>query len=737
MASSGSFSGSIHSGHYVLRVDWSQAKNISANTSNITANIYLVNDYNLNVGARTDNVCTIDGSAITFNSPAVRTTGTHLLNTVTKTVSHNSDGTKSLTISAVFYIRATISGTYYNSITASATITLDSIARASTVSATSVNMGATSAISIARASSAFTHTLTYTFGSASGTIATKTTATSLSWTPPMTLANQIPNSVSGTCTITCSTYNGNTLIGSKSCTLTLSVPSSVRPTVTALLGSRVDGDVPSSWGIYVQSKSKCSLSIYSPSGSYGSTIKSYSISGGGYSATASTMTTGFLNYSGSITFTATVTDSRGRVSAPVTLTITVYPYSSPFFNGYSTYRATSDGTYSDSGTCVSALARYGYYSCNGKNSVYCYAFYRQSGTSQWTYGGSVLSGEQLVFGGGNITTDYSWEIMYQLSDSFTTVSIVDTIPTASVVMDFKRGGYGVAVGKVAEDSFCFEVSENWNVKVYGMLLGAYIRFVAGAASSSQIAFAQCSTDAATQLKVATSSSSFTLTAGTIVAVKFTNTNAYNMPQLNVNNTGAKYIVSYANYIPAPYSWKPGQTVLFVYDGTFYVGIDQSTATTAYYGITKLYGGVDSTSVDLAATASAVKAAYDRNSWPSISLTSPLAIAYGGTGSTYAAGARANLGITATSLYWGTLTTGSTTFSLNYKVFVIIGQPSSSSARAAVCIPASVISTAAVAYQFADESNYYSFNLSYSGSTVTLAFKGRSSTGQILRIFGIN
>ncbi len=210
-----------------------------------------------------------------------------------------------------------------------------------------------------------------------------------------------------------------------------------------------------------------------------------------------------------------------------------------------------------------------------------------------------------------------------------------------------------------------------------------------------------------------------------------------MPQLNVNNTGAKYIVSYANYIPAPYSWKPGQTVLFVYDGTFYVGIDQSTATTTYYGITKLYGGVDSTSVDLAATASAVKAAYDRNSWPSISLTSPLAIAYGGTGSTYAAGARANLGITATSLYWGTLTTGSTTFSLNYKVFVIIGQPTSSSARAAVCIPASVISTAAVAYQFADESNYYSFNLSYSGSTVTLAFKGRSSTGRILRIFGIN
>ena len=39
MASSGSFSGSIVSGHYQLRVDWSQAQNVSANTSTITAKI--------------------------------------------------------------------------------------------------------------------------------------------------------------------------------------------------------------------------------------------------------------------------------------------------------------------------------------------------------------------------------------------------------------------------------------------------------------------------------------------------------------------------------------------------------------------------------------------------------------------------------------------------------------------------------------------------------------------------
>ena len=179
MASSGSFSGSIRDGHYKLRVDWSQSKNVSVNTSTVTCKLYLVNDWSLNISGRSDNTCTIDGSAQTFSSPAISTTGTHLLGTVSRTVNHASDGSKSLTISAVFQIRATLSGTYYGTISASANITLDSIPRASSVSATNMTMGSAGTITISRASSSFTHTLTYSFGNTSGTIITKTTATSV------------------------------------------------------------------------------------------------------------------------------------------------------------------------------------------------------------------------------------------------------------------------------------------------------------------------------------------------------------------------------------------------------------------------------------------------------------------------------------------------------------------------------------------------------------------------------
>lgn len=475
MASSGSFSGSIHSGHYVLRVDWTQAKNVSANTSTITANIYLVNDWSLSISGRSDNSITIDGTAQTFASPSIGSTGTHLLGTVSQTVNHASDGSKSLTISAVFNIRATLSGTYYGSITASATITLDSIPRASSVSAANATMGAATSISISRASSSFTHTLTYTFGSATGTIATKTTATSVSWTPPVSLASQIPKAVTGTCTITCTTYNGSTNIGSKTCTLTLTVPASVKPTITSLTAARVDGDVPSSWGIYVQTKSKATLTINGASGSYGSTITAYSISGGGYTSTASSFTTGFLNSSGTITFSATVTDSRGRTSAAATVSITVQAYAPPSFQSYLSQRCLSNGTVNEDGTYIRGLLTFQFSSCGGKNTVSGSIKYKRTTVSTWeAVSAAFTSGAAVVFGSGGISTEYSYDVQYTLTDAFSSVSIQDIISTAAVVMDFKQGGKGVAVGKVAEKDNCFEVSEDWDVRVYGKLLKEYI-----------------------------------------------------------------------------------------------------------------------------------------------------------------------------------------------------------------------------------------------------------------------
>ena len=479
MASGGSFSNSIVSGHYKLKVDWSQAQDVSANTSTVTCKMYLINDWSIGIGSRA-NTCTIGGTAKSFTSPALSGTGTHTLGTVSQSVSHSSDGTKSITISAVFKIQATLNGSYYEQIAASATVTLNTIPRASSVSGKAAVMGQESTVTVTRASSSFTHTLKYSFGSVTKTFATKTDAVSVAWTPPLSLASQVPDAVSGTCTITCVTYSGDTKIGTKTCTLKLSVPASVKPSIGSLTAEHIDGTVPSSWGIYVQSKSKAKLTVNGAAGSYGSTIASYSISGGGFSSNASSFTTGYLNSYGSITFTATVTDSRGRVSAAASVTVTVERYFVPYFESYSSQRCISSGALSDDGTYVLANALYNRAPCANNNTVTRTIHYKRSADSVWTNAGVIFSsGVPAVFGGGWISTEYSYDIRYTVTDAFHTVSVTDIVTTAAVVMDFRSGGKGLAVGKVSETDNCFEVSEDWDVKVYGKLLKDYISAIAG------------------------------------------------------------------------------------------------------------------------------------------------------------------------------------------------------------------------------------------------------------------
>lgn len=386
-------------------------------------------------------------------------------------ISGNADGSKSVTIAFNFsgYTTDGRGANGFNTVT-SQTVSLYTIPRKSSASMGAATMGSASTISITRASSSFTHTLTYAFGSASGTISTKTSATSVSWTPPLTLANQVPNSTSGTVAITCYTYNGSTLIGSTTCTATLSVPASVKPSFTSLMASRVDGSVPSSWGIYVQGKSKATISIGGATGSYGSTISAYSITGGGYSSTSSSFTTGFLTSTGTITFTGKVMDSRGRWSAERTVSIYVVAYSPPTASGYSVQRCNSSGTVTANGTYGKGQVTFAYSSCSSKNTVTTKTYYKRSSASSYTDASkSFTSGTAFVFGGGNLSVDYTYDIKFEITDAFGTVSVVLTLSTAAVLMDFKAGGTGIGIGKVSETDNLLDCA--FNAKFRGMVSG--------------------------------------------------------------------------------------------------------------------------------------------------------------------------------------------------------------------------------------------------------------------------
>lgn len=112
------------------------------------------------------------------------------------------------------------------------------------------------------------------------------------------------------------------------------------------------------------------------------------------------------------------------------------------------------------------------------------------------------------------------------------------------------------------------------------------------------------------------------------------------------------------------------------------------------------------------------------------------ISKGGTGGTTAAAARTNLGITCTSLYSGSLSSGSTTFNYgNYKAYIIVGNPTTSASKMSIIVPKGMITTSDVSWQIADEGYFRVFKLKYSGTTVTMTIG--NGYGSITNVYGIN
>lgn len=114
----------------------------------------------------------------------------------------------------------------------------------------------------------------------------------------------------------------------------------------------------------------------------------------------------------------------------------------------------------------------------------------------------------------------------------------------------------------------------------------------------------------TDKMVTTVTGDFVLIPGNIIRVKFDNGTSTSITRLSVDGTEATNVSNVGSGGSTSYMWSPGEVVDFVYDGNVYIMSDGGTATTTYYGATKLSSSTSSTSTSLAATPSAVKSAYD-------------------------------------------------------------------------------------------------------------------------------
>lgn len=465
MALNGSFTGSILSGNYKLRIEWSATQNIAANTSKVTAVMYLVqaSSWGLSIASRTDNTTTINGTAYTWTSPAINNSGgkTTKLATVTSgNIAHNADGSKSITISSVFNLRATISGTYRSTITASATINLTDIPRATqpTLSTTSANMGAVVTISTPRAASSLTHTLTYALISGGNTLTSGNIAsgvgTSYAWTVP-DLASYLPNDTQATALITCATKSGTKTVGTKTARLTVKVPASVVPPQPTLAIAEATDGLAAQFGAYIQSKSKLAVSV-AATGIKGSTIKAYQTTLEGKTYTGSSFTSGTLTGKGSIKLVTKVKDSRGRWSAARETTVTVLAYSTPQIQTLVARRANSAGAADEEGTYLALTYKYSVTSLNSKNTASVTIDYKKSTDTSWTTLTtlSALSGNTVYKPASpTFDIDYQYDVRLTVKDWFNTSrSYTTQLPSGVVILDIKADGSGLAFFKTADQA---------------------------------------------------------------------------------------------------------------------------------------------------------------------------------------------------------------------------------------------------------------------------------------------
>lgn len=460
MALSGSFTTGETQGLSNIYVEgvWSATQDISANQSRITLSAYL---WHWELSNRVQPLTlTVDGQTFTLDAPAINTGDVWqrtFLGSHTFTVSHAGDGTKTVSMSVDYNAKITYSGKDLQHIAQSASgIALDTIPRASAFSTVpaSVTAGNSLSVGITPASAAFNHKLLIRAGTQSYTVTMAAGVKTASYTIPTAWANEFPTSMSGTGKLTLETYNGSAKIGTAETSWTLAVPAY---SMTASLSSAISGNsTAASWGTYIKGLTKAELTGSSAT-SYGASIRSLSISGGGFSQSAAGgslhFTTGYLNTAGSISFVLTASDSRGK-SVSKSVTISVWDYAQPSLSSVNTFRSDASKNANPSGTYITAAATYGCSSVNGKNKITAATVqYKLVTASSYTAGiTSLVSGTPTAFGAGKIDVNASYDVLYTIQDALGgKATATASIPTQEVPLSFYPRNKGVTVGGVAEE----------------------------------------------------------------------------------------------------------------------------------------------------------------------------------------------------------------------------------------------------------------------------------------------
>lgn len=422
MANSGTIDGAGGYGGIKIRIKWSvNSQSTSNNSSNVNVGVYIVLPSSWHVYSLMRGSYTVNGETRNINIGSKDYyAGETLLASDNFTIYHNDDGTKSFNMSATVTSGWSALGTMP---TASGTGSLPTIPRASQPSintypnnSPNFNIGDKITIHMNRASSSFTHTVKINYGSTSKTIATGVTNSCTFDTS--TIANAlyalIPNSNTYSNTISVTTYNGSTNIGTKTCPYNAKVVNA-NPTFSAayLDSNATTAGITGNNQIIVRNKSTLRINITNAAAQKSATLKTAkcvilgSAVTANISGTSVTLNVGAINTSQNTTASVTVTDSRGN-STTKTLNITIADWQAP--SAIITAKR-HDNYYSETDINVDA----NYSSVDGKNTITIQVRTQKQGDSSWSAYQILEDNVTAVL---DLDNEYAWNIQVLLTDTF-------------------------------------------------------------------------------------------------------------------------------------------------------------------------------------------------------------------------------------------------------------------------------------------------------------------------------
>lgn len=449
------------------------SQSIEDNKSNVTVKLYLKrNDgysssaYNLTEGSNSV-VLKVGGKEKVSKNLAIDTRNNVKVTLASWTgdVSHNSDGSLSLSLSGSF----TMGGTGLSGGSVSGSFNCTDIPRASTLtlSKSSLNPLDSVGATLSTASDSFSHKIKWSLGDSSVTHTLSAGVTKDTFTVPISWSEEITNAKSGNIAVTLTTYKGSKKIGSKSYTLKLSIPATDEflPEFDLVI-TRIDNSVPEEIGEFVKGKSQVRLSIDNLTLKHGARASSYTAKVDSASKTKLPATFD-LTKSGELSVSVTLKDSRGY-SVTKSEKITVLSYSAPSVSVQSLYRCDELGNKTNSGTYLFCALNVKSSSLNGKNIPQ--VVYKHKKANGLFSGEMLLEQTPLILGDGEFQNSNSYILAFKITDSITADNdfIEAIVPSSDIPFNIRKGGKGASFGCYSENDN--ELTVGWNLNVKGGLV---------------------------------------------------------------------------------------------------------------------------------------------------------------------------------------------------------------------------------------------------------------------------